>query len=161
MAAQQFDVSLGRGNELHDRVVNNDPATSGIVVVAFQATGIEANDVLLAHETLASVLGSTNVEADFTNYARIVLTDSDLSLSVVDHVDNRRYADMADFTWISAGGGTDNTLAKLATFYAPDTGGADSTFVPLSLHDFSTTTTGADLPAQLSTDHYIFSQRAA
>jgi hypothetical protein len=59
--------------------------------------------------------------------------------------------DIADQTWAAAGGAANNTLAKLLVCYDPDTtGGTDSTVVPLTAHDFVTTTDGTDLIAQIA-----------
>lgn len=155
MADGVFNVSKGRGIEFHERVVANDPANSAIVVVLLSAA--EADGTIEDYDTLAAVLGAAgNTEATFTNYARKVLTDADLSTSTLDDTNNRRDADMGDQTWTSAGGATNNTLAKLLICYDSDTtGGTDTNIVPIAHYDFVATTDGNDLIAQINAAGYL------
>lgn len=148
------NITKGRGIELHERVNNNDPANSALVVVLFRV--IEADATLIDYDTLAAVLAGSNTEANFTNYARKVLTDSDVAASATDDTNNRREADFADQTWTSAGGAANNSLVKLGIFYDPDTtGGDDTALVPIAFYDFVITTNGGDLVAQLNAAGYL------
>lgn len=155
MADFVFNIAKGKVNEYHDRVVNNDPTNAALVIVLLQAA--EADATLEDYDDLATLLAQGgNTEADFTNYARKVLTDSDLSASVVDDTNNRREADMADQTYTSAGGASNNTLVKLLVCYDSDTtGGTDSNIIPLTAHDFSVTTDGNDIVAQINAAGYF------
>lgn len=149
-----FNVAKGRVNELHDRVDGNDPANSALVIVLLKSGG-EADSGLIQRDTLADVL-SASTECDFTNYARKTLTDSDISASVVDDTNSRREADLADQTWTSAGGATNNTVAKLLVCYDPDTtGGTDSSIIPLVAMDFAIMTNGTDITAQVNSAGYF------
>ena len=108
------------------------------------------------YDTIDALLSGSNTEADFTNYARKVLTDVDISASSVDDTNNRREADLPDQTWTSAGGASNNTLVKLITAYDPDTtGGTDTTLVPLTHHDFSVSTNGGNITAQFDANGYF------
>lgn len=154
MADGTFNIAKGRVNELHDRVDGNDPTNSAIVVVLLKVA--EADGTLEDYDTLSALLAGSNTEADFTNYARKVLTDSDVSASAVDDTNNRRESDLPDQTWSSAGGGTDNTLVKLIVCYDDDsTGGTDANLIPLTHHDFSVTTNGGDITAQFDSAGYF------
>jgi len=82
MANAVFNVALGRINELHDRVVGNDPANSALVIVLLKTA--EADATLKDYTTLAALLAGANVEANFTNYARKVLTNTELTGSTAD-----------------------------------------------------------------------------
>lgn len=151
MADGVFNIAKGRVVEFYNRIENNDPATSVFKVVLLTTTGLEADDTLNNYDDLAALIAGTNTEADFTNYGRKVLTDTELaSLPAPDDTNNRRDLDIPDQTWTSAGGATNNTLGKLLVVYFPDTGGADSTGVPCTYHDFSVTTDGSDLTAQIA-----------
>ena len=150
MASIEFNVAKGRTVELYNRVQTNDPATAGLVIVLLKTA--EADATLKDYATLAALLAGTNAEADFTNYARKVLTDADISAFTTDNANDWNVIDIPDQLWTAAGGTTDNTLAAYLVCYAPDTGGADSTFVPLLKFDFVKTTTGEDLPAVVSPD---------
>ena len=153
MANGVFNVAKGRAVELHNRVKNNDPATAGLIVVLLKVT--EADSVLRDYADLGALIGAAgNTEADFTNYARKILTDVDIALATLDNATDTYRADIPDQTWTSAGGTLDNTLAKLIVCYAPDTAGADSTFIPLTHHDFVATTDGNDLVASVHVDGY-------
>lgn len=150
MADGVFNIAKGRVNELVARVDGNDPTNAGLVVVLLQASS-EADATLEDYDTLAALLGGSNSEADFTNYARKVLTDPDVTAPTPDDTNNRQEADIADQTWSSAGGASNNTLDKLVVCYDPDTtGGADTALVPLTHHDFDITTNGGDITATIN-----------
>lgn len=144
MANQVFNVAKGRAGYYSSLPAAND----ALVIVLLKSSGIEADDTLNNHDTLATILAAANDEADFTNYARKTLTSATLT---VDDTNNRLDVDIADQTWTSAGGAANNTLAKLLICYDPDTtGGSDSDIIPLTHHDFSATTDGNDLTAQIA-----------
>lgn len=149
MADQVFNISKGRGIQYVDNVATNTPANSGLVVVLLKAA--EADATLSDYDTLSALLAvAGNTEADFTNYARKVLTDADISAATVDDANERVDADIPDQTWTSAGGATNNTTAKLVICYDPDsTAGTDADLVPISHHEFVATTDGNDLLAQI------------
>jgi len=145
-----LNIAKGRINEYFSRVANNDPANSAIIVVLLQAA--EADAVLIDYDDLATLLAAAgNTEATFTNYARKTLTDADITDPTPDDTNNWQSADMPDQTWTSAGGATNNTLAKLILCYDSDTtGGTDSNIIPFAAHDFVITTDGTDLIAQIN-----------
>lgn len=151
MADGVFNIARGRAVELYNRVENNDPASSGLVIVLLKANETEADFV--DHDDLAALIAAAgNTEADFTNYARKVLTDTELAaLPAPDDTNNRFDIDIPDQTWASAGGAANNTLTKLIVCYDPNTaGGTDSEIIPLTHHDFSVTTDGSDITAQVN-----------
>lgn len=126
-------------------------ASDGITVILLKAAGLEADSVLADYDTVAAILGSTNDEADFTNYSPRKVVTSGITITV-DDSNNRVDVDFPDQTWTAAGGTTNNTLGKLITAYDPTTGsGTDADLVPISYHDFNATTDGNDLVAQVAT----------
>lgn len=153
MADGVFNIAKGMVNAYHDRVNDNDPANSALIIVLLKVA--EADATLEDYDDLATLLvAAGNTEADFTNYARKVLTDSDISASVVDDTGNTRNADIPDLTWTAAGGASNNTLVKLLICYDGNTtGGTDANIIPLTHHDFATTTDGNDLIAAV-TDYF-------
>lgn len=156
MADITFNVALGRLRTYYDNVDGNNPANSALIVVLLKATGLEADGTLRDHDDLAALLAAANDEADFTNYARKVLTDADLAASAQDDTNNRLDLDAGDITWVSAGGAANNTLGKLLACYDPDTtAGTDSTIVPLLGYDFAETTTGSDIVAQINANGLV------
>lgn len=150
-----FNIAKGKVNEYHDRVDGNDPANSALIVVILKVA--EADATMKDYDTLAAILAGSNTEADFTNYARKTLTDSDITASTVDDSGDTRNADLADITWNSAGGASNNTTAKLLICYDSDTtGGTDANIIPLTYHDFVATTDGTNLVAQIAAAGYYY-----
>lgn len=142
MADGVFNIAKGAAAEkIRDAAAN-------VGVMLLKAAEPDAD--LVDHDDIASLLGAAgNTEADFTNYAR----KTGLSGSVtVSDGDSAVYADVADQTWSSAGGNTDNNLVKLIVFY--DEGGTDATRIPLTHHDFQVGTGGGDLTAQFDTNGF-------
>jgi hypothetical protein len=146
MADGPFNIARGRAIELYNRVKANDPAASALVLVILKVA--EADDVLNNYDDLGALIGAAgNTEADFTNYARKVLTDVDLAaLPAPDDTNNRFDIDLPDQTWVSAGGAVNNSLVKLLVCYDSDTvAGTDANIVPIAHLDFVATTDGTDL----------------
>lgn len=113
-----------------------------LIVVLLQAA--QADDALRDYDDLASLLANAgNTEATFTNYTREVILNAAWSVTV-DDTTNDATADFADITWSPAGNGTNNTLVKLIVCID---GANDAARLPVSHHDFATTTDGNDLTA--------------
>jgi len=111
-----FNIAKGRVNAYFDRVANNDPANSAIVLVLLQAA--ETDAVLQDYADLASLLAAAgNTEANFTNYTRKVLTDADISAPTVDNANDTQSVTIPSQTWANAGGTTDNTIVKAVLCY--------------------------------------------
>ena len=140
-----FNVALGKVKYYAELTGG---ANDALIVVLLKSAGIEADATIRDHDDLAALLAAANDEADFTNYARKTISSATIT---VDDTNNWVDIDIADQTWTSAGGGTNNTLAGLLVCYDPDTtAGTDSSIVPLTKHDFSVTTDGSDLTAQIA-----------
>lgn len=118
------------------------PASADALVMILLKTA--ASDATLKDlDTFAAVTGGTSVEADFTNYSRKTLGSVTVT---VDDTNDRVAIDAADVTYTSAGGATNNTLAKAIVCYDGDTGaGTDANLVPLFGLDCVVTTDGTDL----------------
>lgn len=144
-----FNISKGRVNEMVRRVVGNDPAPSGIVVVALSVTG-DQDAAMQDADTLAALLALPNVaEVTNTNYARLVLTDVDLVNPAVDDGNDRQEADMPDLTFATILAG--DAWTDLVACYDPDTGsGTDADLIPLTLQDYPMTPDGSDLIATIN-----------
>lgn len=113
-----------------------------LIVILLQAA--EADDTLRDYDDLATLLAAAgNTEATFTGYAREVILNANWSVTI-DDTGNAATADFADITWSPAGNGTNNTLVKLLVCID---GASDAARLPVTLHDFATTTDGNDLTA--------------
>ena len=128
MAATIPNIAKGRINEFVNNVNNNDPATSGFVVVLLTTTGLESLATLRDYDTLALLLAASNTECAVASYARLVLDDTDVAAPTVDDTGDQQTFDVADFDFGALEAG--ETIAASVISYAPDTGGADSTFIP-------------------------------
>lgn len=156
MADGVFNIAKGKVGEYFARVDGNDPANSAIVIVLLQVA--EADATMKDYDTLAAILAGSNTEADFTNYARKVLTDADIVAPTPNDTSDLQACFIDDQTWALAGGVTDNNLVKLLVCYDPDTtGGTDANIVPLTYHDFVKTTNGGDLTADFDGTNGVFS----
>ena len=142
MADQVFNIAKGRGVEFYNRVKSNDPANAALILVLFQVS--ESDETLIDYADLAAIIAGANTEADFTNYARIVLTDAELdALPPPDNTNNRYDIDMPDQEYINAGGALNNTLTKIIVCYDADTTtSTDADIIPMAHYDFVYTTTG-------------------
>jgi hypothetical protein len=153
MADGIFNKAKGFINAYVDRVANNDPTNSALVVVLLKA--VESDTVLMDYDDLGSLLAAVgNVEADFsdgtTPYARKVLTDAVVSAPTPDDVNNWQASDIPDQTWTMNGTSVTNTLTTLLVCYDPDTtSGTDANIIPLTYHDFPVTASGADVVAEI------------
>lgn len=123
-------------------------ANDAFIIVLLKSAGLEADTALRDYTDLASLLAATNDECTFTNYARKTVTSVTVT---TDNTNDRKDIDIADQTWTAAGGASNDTIGALLVCYDPDTTtGTDSTIVPLMKFDFSATTNGTDLTAQIN-----------
>lgn len=128
-------------------------ANDGLVVLLLKASGLVSDDVLVDYPDVAAILAGASDEADFTNYARKVLT-SGVTVTQ-DNTNNRIDIDIDNQTWSGAGsvtpGPANNSLGKLVVAYDPDTTTpGDGTLIPLVAFDFVTTTDGTNLLAEIN-----------
>lgn len=151
MAASVFNVSKGRWAEFYYRVKNNDPTNSAIIVLVLATSGLESDATLLDLDTVEALLAGTTNEVTNTNYARKTLTDSDLSAFSVDDTNDRVQLGFSDLTWSSVAAG--DGWAKIVVAYDSDTtGGDDGDIIPMTLHDFVATPSGANITVQFNSD---------
>ena len=107
---------------------------------------VEAETTLRDRTNLATsgtglfVAGSGNTECDFTNYARGTLT----GLSSTPDNTNDWMDVLASLPGITnAGGGVNNTIAKVITYYDPASNDNVTNAILLTYHDLINPTTGA------------------
>lgn len=136
MADFIFNIAKGAWAEK----IRDSASAVGVMVVK-----TAESDALMIDRATVTALLTGNTEANFTNYARKTGVTGTVT---VDNTNDRVDGDIPDQTWTAAGGGVNNTTAKLIIFY--DEGGTDATRIPLSAHDFVTTTDGSDLIAQIA-----------
>lgn len=142
MANIVFNIAKGRVVEYYNRVENNDPANSAIILVPIETTGLETDAVLIDKDDLAAVLAGTTNEQ--TTMGRKTLTDADLAaLPAPDDTNDRYDVSLPTVTWTAASG---NAISKILVCYDNDTTvGTDSNIIPLTMFDFAQTPSGADI----------------
>ena len=137
-----FDVAKGREVELYNRVNDNDPTNSALILVVL-ASGHETDDVLRTYDNLDDLLNN-NAEATNTNYARKTLTDADLNPAVVDTSAHTTTLPFPNQTWTSVAAG--DTWSKLLICYDDDsTSGTDADIVPVMAEVIRNQSTGIAL----------------
>lgn len=148
MADFVFNVAKGRVAEFYYRVDNNDPTNAVLVVVVIDANG-DTDATMLDRDDLAALLGGTANEVTNTNYARKILSDSDLAAFAPDDTNDRVDLDIPDQTWSGVAAG-DAWTDLLVCYDSDSTGGTDANIVPCTLHDFAVTPDGSDITAQIA-----------
>lgn len=144
MANFAFNYNKGRGVELYNRVENNDPSASALVLVPLSASGTEAQGQDL--DDLAAIEADANfAERTSNNWVRKVLTDTELvALPAPDDGNNRYAVALPQTTWTAPTAG--GTTTGLLVCYDSDTAaGTDAVIRPITHHDFAVTADGNDV----------------
>ncbi len=153
MADFIFNVAKGRLNEFANRVNSNDPSGSVLRVRLYKVFSGSQDDYDNCTSLGTSTTGvediATTTIADFTNYADKTLTDSDVGALTQNDTAETLSFDISDIVWSSAGGASNNTLAKLVIYY-DSTGSDGDACIPLAAYDFVITTNGSDLQATIN-----------
>lgn len=125
-------------------------ANDGLVLVLFRDTGLQADDTLRDHTTLASITGAGNTECSVSGYARKIISGA---TPTINNVTNKLTIDFADQVWTTPASG--QTLAKAVVCYDPDitNGSNDAEIIPLTYHSFDKVLDGTTLTAVV-TDFY-------
>lgn len=143
-----FNIAKGRVAELYNRVDTNDPANSVLVIVIINANG-DTDPTMVDRDDLAALLGGTADEVTNTNYARKILTDTDIVAFAPNDTFDRVDLTFPNQTWSAVAAG--NPWTDLIVCYDNDsTVGTDSALVLLTLHDFVVTPDGSDITAQVN-----------
>ena len=142
MANIVFNIAKGRVVEFYNRVENNDPTNSALILVPIETTGLEADATLIDVDTLTALLAGTTNEQ--TTMGRKVLTDVELAaLPAPDDTNDRYDVSLPTVTWTAA---TGNAISKIAVCYDSDTTtGTDANIIPLTMFDFVLTPDGSDI----------------
>lgn len=146
MADFTFNIALGRVVQYYQNVEDNSPAGCEIVIVPI-STAV-ADDTLRDYDNLSLLIGDAGV-TDLTGtggWTRKDLVAADVSINV-DDVNNRVDIDIPDQTWTAI---TANAT-DLVFCYDPTGSAADTSLIPLTLHDFPVTQDGSDVTAVINT----------
>lgn len=116
---------------------------ANIVIVPGDA-GATTDATLRDFDTVTQVTGGGFTERTTGGWNRKSIANASITLTV-DDTNDRVDVDIADQTWtaVTAGAVTDLMVAE-------DVGGADTTRIPLTFHDFAITPDGSDVTAQVN-----------
>jgi hypothetical protein len=146
MGSTPFNIAKGRAVELYNRVDNNDPANSALIIVPVDR-GAVTDATMRDFATLAAVLAGGVTERTTNGWTRKVLTDADLAAAAVDNANDRFPLAIPTQTWtaVALAGGAITDL--LVCYDSDTTGGTDANIVPISCHDFPITPDGSNVEA--------------
>jgi hypothetical protein len=131
MANIVFNIALGRLAYYASLPAAND----GLVLIALESSGLEADSVLRDKDDFAAVVAGTTNEQ--TTVGRKALASVTVT---VDDTNDRIALDASDVTWTSP---TGNAIGAVVICYDPDTTtGTDSDLIPLTKHDVTWTPDG-------------------
>lgn len=140
-----FNIALGNLKNYASQVGVGNAA---FIMLLLKSTGLEADSALLDYDTISALLAAANDECDFTNYARKTISAATIT---VDDTNNRVDIDIADQTWTSAGGASNNTIGAVVLAFDNDTtGGNDTNLVPVAKWECATTTDGTNFTASVN-----------
>lgn len=131
MASVQFNISKGREVEFYNRVDNNDPANSALIMLVLASGSTNGVNGLVDFDTVAAITAGGYTEVTNVGYSRKTLTDANLSAWTPDDTNNRVLLTLPlqTFTTISAG----NTWDLVVVAYDSDTtSGTDANLVPIT-----------------------------
>lgn len=148
MANLVTNRAKGRVNEYVNRVNNNDPANSVLVVIPIDA-GSVTDDQLRDCDTFAEMITAGVTERSANNWNRKTFADADLGDPTVDDTANAQASDIPDFSWDP--GPTAGAVTDLVLCYDSDSTGGDNTnLIPLTVHDFAVTPDGNKINATVN-----------
>jgi hypothetical protein len=142
MASFVFNIAKGRVVEYYERVKNNDPANSAIILIPLAAGDTEANRQ--DDDNVSVFLAAAPNEAG-GSWGRKTLSDAELAAFPAPDDTNNRYAvAVPSTTWTTPSIGQD-TVALLIAYDPDTTSGTDTSLIPLTYHDFAVTADGNDV----------------
>lgn len=143
-----YNVAKGRVAEFANRVDQNDPTNAVFVVVVIDTS--ETDGTLQDLDTLALVLANGNTaEVTNTNYARLILDDTDIAVVAADDTNDRMEIDMDDPAWTAVASG-DGWTDLLVCYDSDSTGGDDTNIIPCTQHDFAVTPDGSNITGNVA-----------
>jgi len=143
MANFVFNIAKGRAVEFYNRVENNDPSTSALILVPCSASDTEAN--AQDADDLTAALATAINEQSSGSWVRKTLTDTELaSFPAPDDTNNRYDISVPQVTW-TAPVASNNTTGLLICYDSNTGSGTDADIIPISHHDFVVTADGNDV----------------
>jgi hypothetical protein len=141
MADFAFNIAKGRVVELWNRVDNNDPANSAIIVIPVDR-GAATDATLRDVDTVTAALAVSGMTERTTGgWSRKTLTDVEIAVTATDDVNDRQDCAIPAINWGSITAGTVTDL--LFAYDSDTTAGTDANLVPLFMSAFAITPDGS------------------
>ena len=137
------NISKGRWGAWAQNVEDNSPAAAVLRLFAIVSTNTDDERGDVDTMTAMFALGTT-AEATNTNYANLVIDETDITLTV-DDTNNRLDIDLTDQVWSTIIAGDNWTHIVLA--YDDDGSDTDGTTITIAVYDFVVTPNGGDITA--------------
>jgi sirohydrochlorin ferrochelatase len=131
MASVQFNISKGREVEFYNRVDNNDPANSALIMMVLKTGSANGVNGLVDFDTFAAILAGGYTEVTNTNYTRKTLTDADLTAWTPDDTNNWVRLTLPLQSWLNISSG-DSWDIVVVGYDNDTTGGTDANIVPVT-----------------------------
>ena len=125
MANFVFNRAKGRVTEWAERVNANDPTNSVFVIMALDASGIEADATLLDKDDFSALVSGTTNEVTNSGYSRKSIDQSGGITVTYDDTNDRVDVDIPDQTWTAVAAGS-NWSDLVFGYDSDSTGGTDS-----------------------------------
>ncbi|MBQ0827709.1 hypothetical protein [Streptomyces tagetis] len=137
-------TNIGKGRHVY-YASTAQAGTGGakLTAVVLEASGLESDDALQDHDTLAALLGANSEQ---TVMGRKTLTGVTVT---VDDVGNKASWTAGDLVWTDA---TGPATGKIAVCFDPTGSSPDSGLIPLTVHDFAVTPDGTTITASVDAD---------
>lgn len=129
-----FNIALGREVEFYNRVDNNDPANSVLVLMVIKTGSVNGILGLPSFDTFAAILAGGYTEVTNTNYTRKTLDQTSLTAWTPDDTNKRVDLGLGVVTWTNPAAG-DNWDIGVVGYDSDSTGGTDSGIVPITAHE--------------------------
>lgn len=115
-----------------------------ILCALLVSAGNPSDATIQDYTTVTALLAGAADEATFTNYARKTLANP--TVSIDNTGDQVTFSADSPISWTTAGGASNNTLARAVFIYDPAPGSStDTTRLPLFYTDIAATTDGSTL----------------
>ena len=154
MVEQVFNIGLGRGAELYNRVDLNDPANAVLVILILATAGLETDAVLKDKDTITDLVAGTTIEATNTGYVRKVITDTEIVAFAPDDTTDSVKLVIPNQTWTGVAAGTGWSYYIVA-YDSDSTVGTDANIVPLTMHVLVATPDGSDITATIGANGFL------
>lgn len=140
-----FNVAKGRAVELANRVKSGDPAAARLYAIPVDRAAV-TDATLKDCADFAAVISAGVTERTTGGWSRITLAAGDITALAPDNTNDRYAVDVIDLSWTPSAGAVTDIVIAYAAVGSP----TNAQLVPLTIHAFPVTPTGATETALVS-----------